>query len=57
MRSMSVNMKPTKPAGQISDADRRRKILITDKCTMTLKKIEEMAGQRRVLPGRSVQVH
>ena len=31
-------MKPTKPAVQISDADRRRKILITDKCTMAFKK-------------------
>ena len=31
-------MKPTKPAVQISDADRERKILITDKCTMTFKK-------------------
>jgi hypothetical protein len=28
-------MKPTKPAVQISDADRERKILITNKCTMT----------------------
>jgi hypothetical protein len=32
------NMKPTKPAVQISDADRRRQILITDKCTKTFKK-------------------
>ena len=31
-------MKPTKPAVQISDADRKRKILITDNCTMTFKK-------------------
>ncbi len=31
-------MKPTTPAVQISDADRKRKILITDKCTMALKK-------------------
>ncbi len=44
-------MKPTKPAIQISDADRKRKILITDKCTMA--KVQEMAGKRRVpgLPG------
>ncbi len=51
------NLKPTKPAVQISDADRtsKRKILITDKCTMT--KAQKMAGKRRVLPGRSVQVH
>jgi hypothetical protein len=28
------NLEPTKPAIQISDADRKRKILITDKCTM-----------------------
>ena len=33
------NMKPTKHAAQISpDADRERKILITDKCTMTFTK-------------------
>ena len=35
------NVKPTKPAIQISDADRKRKILITDKCTMTFKKWRE----------------
>jgi hypothetical protein len=41
------NMKPTgtKPADQaavqISDADRERKILITTKCTTTLKKWRE----------------
>ncbi len=34
-------LKPTKPAIQISDADRKRKILITDKCTMALKKWRE----------------
>ena len=33
-RSMSVSMKPTNPAGQISDADRRRQILITDNLKM-----------------------
>jgi hypothetical protein len=32
------NLKPTKPATEISDADRKRKILITDKCTMAFKK-------------------
>jgi hypothetical protein len=31
------NLKPTKPAIQISDADRKRNILITGKCTMALK--------------------
>jgi hypothetical protein len=65
------NLKPTKPAVQISDADRdrnlKRKILITDRDrgTMTFKKwrekghhdLQEMAGKRRVLPGSSVQVH
>ncbi len=35
------NLKPTKPAIQISDADRKRKILITDKCTMAFKKWRE----------------
>ena len=51
------NLKPTnlKPAIEISDADRKRKILITDKCTMAF--IKEMARKRRVLPGRSVPVH
>ncbi len=76
------NLKPTKPAIQISDADRKRKILITliitDKCTMAVKKWrekgesfrtdpshhrqmhhgrQEMARKRRVLAGRSLQVH
>ncbi len=36
------NLKPTKPAIQISDADRERKILITDKCTMAFKKWREL---------------
>ncbi len=36
-----TNLKPTKPAIQISDADRKRKILITDKCTMAFKKWRE----------------
>jgi hypothetical protein len=48
------NLKPTKPAIQmISDADRKRKILITQ----THHDPHEMAGKRRVLPGlyRSVQ--
>ena len=35
------NLKPTKPAIQISDADRKRKILIIDKCTMAFKKWRE----------------
>jgi hypothetical protein len=43
-------MKPTKPAVQISDADRKRKIRITDKCTMTCKKWREKG------PGESFRV-
>ncbi len=39
---------PTKPAIQISDADRKRKILITDKCTMALKKWREKGESFRV---------
>ena len=35
------NLKPTKPAIQISDADRKRKILITVKCIMAFKKWRE----------------
>ena len=42
------NLKPTKPAVQISDADGRRKILITDKCTMTFKKWREKGESFRV---------
>ncbi len=43
-------MKPTKPAIEISDADRtsKRKILITDKCTMGLKKWREKGESFRV---------
>ncbi len=41
-------LKPTKPAIQISDADRKRKILITDKCTMALKKWGEKGESLRV---------
>jgi hypothetical protein len=41
-------MKPTKPAVQISDADRKRKILITDKCTMTFKKLRGKGKSFRV---------
>ncbi len=41
-------MKPTKPAVQSSDADRKRKILITDKCTMTFKKWREKGESFRV---------
>ncbi len=55
------NLKPTnlnlKPAIKISDADRKRKILITDKCTGTAHGPQEMAGKRRVPPGGSVPVH
>ncbi len=50
------NLKPTKPAIQISDADRKRKILITDKCTMAFKKWRENF-ERRVFPGGSLPVH
>ena len=44
------NLKPTKPAIQISDADRKRKILIrvTDKCTMAFKKWLEKGRSFRV---------
>ncbi len=46
------NLKPTKPTIQISDADRKRKImiLITDnlKCTMVLKKWREKGASFRV---------
>jgi hypothetical protein len=42
------NLKPTKPAIQISDADRKRNILITDKCTMALKKWREKGESFRV---------
>jgi hypothetical protein len=41
-------MKPTKPAIQISDADRKRRILITDKCTMAFKKWREKGESFRV---------
>ena len=40
--------KPTKPAVQISGADRKRKILITGKCTMTLKKWRDKGKSFRV---------
>ncbi len=42
------NLKPTKPAIQISDADRKQKILITDKCTMAFKKLREKGESFRV---------
>lgn len=42
------NLKPTKPAIEISDADRKRKILITDKCTMAFKKWREKGESFRV---------
>ena len=42
------NLKPTKPAVQISDADRKRKILITDRCTMTFKKWRDKGDSFRV---------
>ncbi len=45
---MTVLVKPTKPAIQILDADRKRKILITDKCTMALKKWREKGESLRV---------
>ena len=42
------NLKPTKPAIQISDADRKRKIVITIKCTMAFKKWREKGESFRV---------
>jgi hypothetical protein len=53
------NLKPTKPAIEISDADRKRKILITDKCTMAFKKWREKGESFRVdryrcIEGRSL---
>ena len=42
------NLKPTKPAVQISDADCKRKILVTEKCTMTFKKWREKGESFRV---------
>ncbi len=49
-----LTRKPTKPAVQISDADsdRKRKILITDKCTMTLKRWREKGESFRVTVDR-----
>jgi hypothetical protein len=40
--------KPSKPAIQISDADRRRRILITDKCTTTFQQWREKGESFRV---------
>ena len=40
--------KPTKTAIQISDADRRRRILITDKCTTTFQKWRDTGESFRV---------
>ncbi len=50
-------MKPTKPAIQISDADRQRKILrlITGKCTMALKKWREKGESFRVDRHRCIE--
>ena len=48
-------MKPTKPAVQISDADRRRQILMTDKCTTTFKKWREKGESFRVDRCRCVE--
>ncbi len=45
------NLKPTKPAIEISDADRKRRILITDiffECTMAFKKWREKGESLRV---------
>ena len=47
--------KPTKTAIQISDADRRRRILITDKCTTNFQKWRDKGESSRVDP--EVQVH
>jgi len=46
------NLKPNKPAIQISDADRKRKIVITVKCTMAFKKWREKGESFRVDPLR-----
>ncbi len=46
-----------KPAVQISDADREREILITNKCTMTLKKWREKGESFRVDRYRDTEVH
>jgi hypothetical protein len=48
--TLRVKPGPTKPASaiQISDADRKRKILITDKCTMARKKWREKGESLRV---------
>jgi hypothetical protein len=40
-RESRRNLKPTKPAVQISDADRKRRILITDKRTTTFEEWRE----------------
>ncbi len=53
------NLKPTKPAIQISDADRKRRILITGKLTMAFKKWGERGESFRVDRYRStaLKVH
>jgi hypothetical protein len=45
------NLRPTKPAIQISDADRKRKILVTDKHTMAFKKWRRV-DRYRCIEGR-----
>ena len=55
------NPKPTEPAVQISDANRKRKILIADKYTMALRLKKNQDGgppdKGESLRVRSVQVH
>ena len=51
------NLKPTKPAIQISDADRKRKILITDKCSMAFKNWREKGESFRVDRYRCIEVN
>ena len=51
------NLKPTKPAIQISDADRKRKILITVKCIMAFKKWREKGESFREDRYRCIEGH
>jgi hypothetical protein len=48
--------KPTNPAVQISDADCRRKILITDKCTTTFQEWQDKGESFRVDRDRCIMI-
>jgi hypothetical protein len=50
------NLKPTKPAVQISDVDHRRKILITDKCTTTFREWRDKGESFRLDRYRCIHV-